>query len=243
MIEQPLLSSAYGCDAAQQLSLFAPPAIAEAPIMLFVGLAAADRDRIGTAMAAQGFVCAIMQHRAAPAHPYPAGPNDVAAAIGWLRTQVADHGGDPDRIVAVGHGSGALHLGGYIADEARHAAPLGGIAGAALLSGLYDPRSCVEDHGLSALFGDGWRTEAAVASLAGLLRTELPLLFTVGERDGADRQRQAAQLVGAWGLAHAAYPSMHLLLGHDHVSAIGSIGTADRRLEQLLVEFARRVAG
>jgi uncharacterized membrane protein len=39
--------------------------------------------------------------------------------------------------------------------------------------------------------------------MAGLINSEIPLMLTVSEFDPEDFQRQAAQFVGAWGVAHA----------------------------------------
>ena len=84
----------------------------------------------------------------------------------------------------------------------------------------------------------GW---GPASCMAGLINADLPLLFTVSELDPQDFQTQAAQLVGAWGVAHASYPEMHLLAGHNHYSPVLSIGSADRRVEQLLTGFVRQV--
>ncbi|WP_347304189.1 hypothetical protein V5740_06155 [Croceibacterium sp. TMG7-5b_MA50] len=246
MTNWPLHHRQYGVDPAQELLLCAPVMARAAPLALFVGDAdgvGEDGARLCRAMAGHGIASAAMRYRSTPADPLLPGSRSLAAAIGWLRSHAEEHGVDPARIVPIGHGMGALHVAGYVVDEPIHVAAGGGIAGAAMLSGIYDTRTCTEEGDMAALFGAAWRSDAAGACIAGLLGTELPLLFTVAERDSVDRQVQAAQLAGAWGLAHAAYPPMHLLAGHDHVSAMRSIGTADRRLELLLANFARRVAG
>ena len=64
--------------------------------------------------------------------------------------------------------------------------------------------------------------------MAGLINSEIPLMLTVSEFDPEDFQRQAAQFVGAWGVAHAGYPEMHYLAGHNHLSPAQSIGTRDQ---------------
>lgn len=38
---------------------------------------------------------------------YPAANEDVAAAVAWVQEHIAEHGGDPDRIVLLGHSAGA----------------------------------------------------------------------------------------------------------------------------------------
>ena len=42
-----------------------------------------------------GFGCAATNYRLAPAHKWPAQPDDVAAAVGWLKQNIRSFGGDP----------------------------------------------------------------------------------------------------------------------------------------------------
>jgi len=141
----------------------------------------------------------------------------------------------------VGHCTGATHVGGYLADHSLHVGPGAGIAGAVLMSGIYDPRHASADAGALAYFGADRRAWAAASCAADLLSTDVPLMFTVSELDPIDHQTQAAQMVGAWGLAHAVYPPMHLLAGHNHVSPVLSIGTRERQVEELIAGFVQRV--
>ncbi len=50
---------------------------------------------------------------------FPAHPHDVGEAIGWLHRHVARYGGDPTRIVLIGHSSGA-HLVSLVATDPRY---------------------------------------------------------------------------------------------------------------------------
>jgi len=59
-----------------------------------------------------GFVWFSIDYRLAPAHRWPAQLEDVQAAIRWVKAHAADYGGDPARLVIVGHSAGghiALH--------------------------------------------------------------------------------------------------------------------------------------
>jgi arylformamidase len=50
-----------------------------------------------------------LNYRLAPENKYPTFLNDLAAAVRWVKDNIARHGGDPDRLVLVGHSAGA-HL-------------------------------------------------------------------------------------------------------------------------------------
>jgi len=241
----------YGPDIRQRMNLYPGSDAAARPVLLFVGGGGYDRElwpdaeprpeNVAAMAAGWGMLGALMQYRLAPEHQFPAGAEDVARALAWLRDHAAEHGGDPLNIVLVGHCTGATHVGGYLADRSLHVGPGAGVAGAVLMSGIYDPRTATPDGGAIAYFGEDRRTWARASCAAGLLSADVPLMFTVSELDPADHQTQAAQMVGAWGLAHAAYPQMHLLAGHNHVSPVLSIGTPEREVERLIASFVRRV--
>ena len=59
-------------------------------------------------LSTRGIVCATMDYRLSPSFRWPAMPEDVAAAVRWLKDSVGGRGGDPDRIFLVGHSSGCL---------------------------------------------------------------------------------------------------------------------------------------
>ncbi|WP_121117002.1 alpha/beta hydrolase [Croceibacterium ferulae] len=241
----------YGPDIRHRMDLYPGSDGVARPVLLFAGGGGYDQDRwpdagarpdnVAAMAACRGMLGAVMQYRLAPEHRFPAGPEDVARAVAWLRDHAADHGGDPLKIVLVGHCTGATHVGGYLADPSLHVGPAGGVAGAILMSGIYDPRNATPDDGAKAYFGADRRTWGEASCAVGLLSTDVPLLFTVSELDPPDHQTQAAQMVGAWGLAHAAYAPMHLLIGHNHVSPVLSVGTPERDVEGLITNFVRRV--
>ena len=59
--------------------------------------------------ARQGYIGANIEYRSAPGAPYPAGADDVAAAIDWLHREITHRDGDPDRMFLVGHSAGGTH--------------------------------------------------------------------------------------------------------------------------------------
>ena len=58
-------------------------------------------------LAADGYLVIEPQYRLAPAHTFPAALVDVKAAIEWARSEAVGYGGDPERVVGVGHSAGA----------------------------------------------------------------------------------------------------------------------------------------
>jgi hypothetical protein len=64
---------------------------------------------------------AALNYRLAPAAQFPAYPEDVAAGIAWMRQHAAEYGGDPERLVLIGHSAGA-HLVALVATDATYLA-------------------------------------------------------------------------------------------------------------------------
>ena len=243
---------AYGAHERHKLDVFRKAETQGAPVLVFVhggGFVMGDKrsaetpfyDNIGTFAALEGFVGVTITYRLAPEHKFPAGPEDLAAVVRWLKANIAQYGGDPHKIVLSGQSAGAAHVAGYVAHQAHHVAEGGGIAGAILMSGIYDTLSCAPNEFHKAYYGEdptGW---GAASSMAGLIETAIPLMLTVSEFDPEDFQRQATQFVGSWGEAHGTYPEMRFLSGHNHLSPAQCIGTGIKVVERMVAGFVRRV--
>jgi acetyl esterase/lipase len=193
-------------------------------------------DLVGAWAVRHGYVGVTMTYRLAPGHLWPAGAQDVAAAVGWLQQNIAAYGGDPDKIVVAGNSAGAVHVASYVAGQG------GGdpadIAGAALLSGIYvihDPAPGEPEH---VYYGPNPGPE--VSSLPGLLDGAVPLLFSVAERDPVRFQREAAGVVSAWLGRHGTVPDLVWVEGHNHMSTIASLTVDEPALGTALARFIDR---
>lgn len=65
-----------------------------------------------------GFVLATVNYRLAPQYLYPDFMLDAARAVAWLHAHAGEYGGDPDRIVVMGHSAGS-HIAGLLATDPR----------------------------------------------------------------------------------------------------------------------------
>ncbi|MBC2652955.1 alpha/beta hydrolase [Novosphingobium flavum] len=231
---------AYGPDERHRLDLYGTPASA-APVILFVhgggflkGDKAADgwpNAAVGRWAAEQGFLGAVMNYRLAPDHAWPAGGEDVLAAIDWLAANAGRFGGDPQRIVLVGTSAGAVH--GATAVRLR---PDLAVRGLALMSGLYgytplDARDTFY-YGDEALYPARMPRDAVVA-------TTLPILLACAEYDPPRFQAEWAGLIRDRLAQHGHLPRCHYASGHNHYSMALHLGTSDRRLADELADFVR----
>lgn len=233
---------AYGPHERHRLDLYGT---GEAlPVLLFVhggGFVMGDKGGNGrwanaaaACMAAEaGMLGAVMNYRLAPDAPWPAGSEDVGAAVDWLRGHVAQYGGDPQRIVVVGTSAGAVHIAGWLRLDAEHRSK---VRAAVLLSGLYgytppDPKD-LRYYGAEADYPVRAPRDAVMA-------TELPLYLACAEFDPPRFQAEWLGLMQDRLDRHGAMPRGYLASGHNHYSMAMHLGTSDRRLSDDLFAFIR----
>jgi triacylglycerol lipase len=224
--------------------VFVPSAgVAQAPVLVFVhggGFIMGDKgapdapfyNNVGLWAARSGCIGVTMTYRLAPAAPWPAGSEDVGAAVRFLRDGVARWGGDPNHIFLMGQSAGAVHVAGYVA-TASH----GDIAGAIMVSGLYDVVRATRNPFQAAYYGEDALRFAEQSTLGRLAETAIPCLYTVSEFDPADFQRQAAWVVEAHAGRQGRWPRVIQLTGHNHLSSVLQIGSAMDTLGPDLLRF------
>jgi len=219
-----------------------------APVFVFVhggGFVAGDKhhpgtptyDMVGAWAVRHGWVGVNMTYRHAPEVKWPAGAEDVAAAVAWLRGNIASYGGDPDRIIVAGNSAGATHVADF---AAGHGGDLAGVRGAALVSGIYTTRPAAPGAAPHPYYGV---PDPVQASLPCLAESHVPLLFAVAERDPDRFHAAAAEVVAAWRARHGTVPNLVWIDGHNHMSAIGSLGVDEPALGVPLARFIDRHTG
>ena len=137
----------FGPDPKHVLDLYAPRRPqGRLPLLIFVhggGWDSGDRREysfVGRALAALGFLVACADYRVYPQVVFPAFVEDLARAANWLVAHAAEHGGDADRVVLLGHSAGAYNAMMLALQPERFGAPglKGRIKGLVGLSGPYD---------------------------------------------------------------------------------------------------------
>jgi acetyl esterase/lipase len=241
----------YGDDARHRLDIFRPVAAGAArPIIVFVpggGFVRGDKgdahapfyNNIGAWSARCGFVGVTINYRLAPAHGWPAGSEDVAAVVAWLRTHADVHGGDPARIFLMGQSAGAVHVAGYVAQPRWHGKGEK-IAGAMMLSGIYDIAHFEHSPSDSAYFGNDPTRFAEQSSLPGLIASQIPCLFTFAEYDPPLFQQQAALLVQEWYGVKRLWPHMLYLPDANHFSSVFALGIEGDGLSTEIAAFVQQ---
>jgi triacylglycerol lipase len=186
-----------------------------------------------------GFVGVNMTYRLAPEFTWPAGAEDIATAVAWVSDRIGERGGNPARIYLMGHSAGAVHVADYVSHPEFYKVKGSGLAGAIMLSGIYDLTATPLADPERAYFGANASRYVEQSSLQGLLTTKIPLMVAAAELDPPGFVKQfdllkEAACKRASGCAHAM-----LLPQHNHMSEVYSINTADDRLTNEILDFVK----
>ena len=250
----------YGPADRNRLDVFEPASgAARLPVLVFVhggGFVMGDKtapnspfyDNIGYWAARNGMVGVNITYRLAPQHQWPAGSEDVALAVKWVRENIAAHGGDMNRVYVMGQSAGAVHVAGYIAREFGNLggrAPASGWkpAGALLISGLYDTDTMHREERFRSYFGeDDSKLENAsfVAALAG---ANVPLFVVLAEFDPPDFVRQFVVLLETHVRRQVPMPRFVQLMAHNHFTTTWFMNTSTDSLGPELLRFVAQTSG
>jgi triacylglycerol lipase len=180
-----------------------------------------------------------MTYRLAPAAKWPAGAEDVGRALAWVRANVAAHGGDPARIYVMGNSAGATHVADWLAQVAERKLPAVPVAGAILLSGVYDFTKFPTADNVKAYFGDDAEAYADRSALRGLLQSGVPLVVSHAELEPVTYVAQADELREALCKSARGCPQFLVLAKHNHLTQVQSINTADTTLTRHVLDFVK----
>ena len=246
-------SAAYGPGPRQGLDVFAPSGRpAGAPVAVFFyggswkGGSRGEYGFVGQALAAAGFVTVVPDYRIYPEVRFPDFLDDSAAAVRWAADNAATYGGDPRRIVLVGHSAGAYNAamlaldGRYLRRAGVERSRIRALAG---LSGPYDFLP-LDPGTAQEVFGEAPnKAQTQPITFAG--RGSPPAFLVTGDGDDTVRPRNttalAAKLRGAGvPVTERVYP------GLDHADTLLALSVLFRGKAPILAEmtaFLRDRAG
>ena len=230
---------AYGDDEKQRLDVYSPRDVKGAAVVVFVHGGEWTRgDKSAVSYKPQflnehGIVFVSINYRLTPPATHPAHVSDVAAALRWVHDHAGAYGGDPKKIVLIGHSAGC-HLVTLVALDGRYLAKvnlqptdLRGVV--AWSGGAYDLVQKVKDGGsyagyIKKSFGDSEEAQREASPMAHAkdVKAGLPFLFTSVEAGNASHKaaERLAQLIrDAGGKADS-----KLLEGRDHFGANHLLG-------------------
>jgi acetyl esterase/lipase len=240
---------AYGRDPRQHLDVYSPKHADHLPVVVFfyggswtVGRKA-QYAFVGAALAGRGYVTVIPDYRLYPQVRFPLFDDDGAEAVAWVERHAREFGGDPARIVLMGHSAGAhtaalLALNdGYLERAGANPRSIVGLVG---LSGPYALEP--DTPTLHAIFTspdtvDDWQPVRFASSHSP------PTLLLHGAADKVVYAAHTEKMRDAL-LSHGAQVETHLYPNRGHADTIASFTVVARwrtpALEQT-VGFLNRI--
>jgi acetyl esterase/lipase len=237
----------YGPDERQRLDLYAPANATALPVLIYVpggGFVGGDKRsedafyaNIGHDFANRGFLVLVMNYRIAPRHPWPAGGEDVGHAVTWAVKYASAHGGDSTRIAIFGQSAGATHAATWLFDPSLKGEKP--VAAAILASGTYRVGGDKIPPNVAAYFGSDASQYEARSPITHVHATGVSLLLTVCEFDPPFLASPTFELAARLTNANGRPPRLHWLAGHNHVSNVLCIGTADNVAADVAADFLK----
>ena len=246
-----LRSVPYGDGPRRTLDVYQPANANGAPVVVFFyggswqGGSKESYLFVAAALARSGFITIVPDYRVYPEVKFPAFVEDGALAVGWARKNASRFGGDPDKIVLMGHSAGA-HIAAMLSIDGRWLADVGldssrDIAGLVGLAGPYDFLP-IRNKTLQKVFGGKGRPETQPISFVN--GGEPPSLLFTGPRDRTvypgNTTRLATRLRAAGSEARVMVPPRV-----GHLTIVGAFAWPLRFLDPVLEEtvaFVREVS-
>lgn len=242
------MNIAYGDDPLQKLDLYRPHDRAgPVPVVVFVhggGFTGGDKgglENVPAYFARHGLLGVTINYRLAPAVHWPSQSVDLGSAIAWLRANTAQFGGDPNQIVVVGHSSGAAEIVSYVFDHSIDTSR-DGVIGGVLISGPYGYNRSTVGPRSRAYYGNEESIIAKEQPSAHVGESKLPLLIVTAEFDPPPLGAESHDLAAALCVSNGKCPPFLSLSGHNHMTEVLGIDTADDRLGHAIVNFVHAVA-
>jgi acetyl esterase/lipase len=242
----------YGPHARHVVDIFTPESgAAGRPVLMFVhggGYTRGNKRPPGSAFydnimvfaARHGMVGVNVEYRLAPEFRWPAGVEDMGAAVRFVNDRIADYGGDPARVFLMGHSAGAGHVAAYVSHPQFHGPKGHGIAGAIFSSGpSYVIRTQEPAESTLAYFGADTARYAEGEALPGLVKTAIPFMFSSAELDPPNIAEQFDALKDAMCKSARGCVRSIVLPRHSHMSESYAINTADTQFSDLILEFVK----
>ena len=232
-------SFAYGPEAQQTLRLFRPTTgfSEPGPVIVFLhgnGLGEASDiapgtegliySHIGKLGPTVGGIGISVSYRTGAAASANSGVADLRLALGWIAENVGAYGGDAGTVVLLANSEGASIAARYLFDESAQLESGPGIAAAVLISGMFSD---------------------TVPELRRLIDryqgARVPLALWSAGYDPGNVQAGIAEVYAAVCRKYQDCPWLERLHGHNHISHVLSLGTADMSVANELVRFYHSV--
>lgn len=242
---------AYGPAPGQRLDVMVPEQPGPHPVLVFIhgggwhsGLPGEYRF-VGRRFARAGYVVVLAGYRLGPDGTYPHMLEDSAAALAWVHANAGALGGDPGRVLLMGHSAGAYNVVMLGLDRQwldRAGVPDGFVKGVVGLSGPYDFYPFTSESARNAF---GHVPDPAITQPISHVRgVAPPMLLLTGDADETVKPRNSRVLASALQAAGSS-AELVVLPGVGHAGTVMKLAAPfdrDRRVLDPVLAFLARQA-
>lgn len=232
----------------QRLDLYLPEVSSgRVPVVISApggGLVEGDKANdafIGERLAAAGFATAVVNYRLSPEVAHPGHVEDLANAVAWVHRSIGEYGGDPARILLIGHSAGA-YLTALLATDRRYLAaagvPFEAIRGIVASSGFYWVERVAPGRA-KHIWGESNDAWLAASPARHVHDRVPPALFVHADGDEPDRRAQNIDIARALRDAGNARVESLEIAQREHRSLWQRIADADDAFAHRLIAFLR----
>lgn len=247
-----LTGGRYGPLPAQQMDVIVPdtlPGYSAAPlrpVLVFIhgggwnSGSPADYQFIGRTFARAGYSVFLPGYRLTPTGKFPHMLEDGALALAWVRNHAREYGGDPDRVIVMGHSAGAYNAAMLALERqwlGRDGLPDNFIKAVVGLSGPYDFYPFTSDSARTAF--DEEPDPARTQPITFVRGDAPPMLLLTGDADTTVKPRNTQALAAAL-KALGGQVEISILPGGSHEATIMKLAvpfSRDRRVLDPVLAF------
>jgi acetyl esterase/lipase len=231
-----------------KLDLYLPEGRSRFPVIISVhGGALIEGDKqghghIGQHFASQGFGTVVVNYRLSPGVTHPAHVQDLAAAISWVKLNIAKYGGDPNAIFVIGHSAGA-YLTALVALDKKylsaHKLSPGDLRGIVPVSGFFYVDKVASDRP-KHVWGTEMTTWLEASPSRYLHKDAPPLLLIYADGDDSWRRQQNEDLALQLRKAGHRDIAVKQIAGRNHLTIWSKIGDGEE-VSNLIIDFISRL--
>ena len=202
--------------------------------------------RVGTAPGRTGEARAPARRESRaypPVHPNPGGADDLASSVAWVKNNIAQYGGNGEKIFVIGHSAGGTHVATYAYDPAP--GYLGrDVAGIVLISARLAADVLPENPnaaGVRAYFG----TDESVYEKRSPLNhitalnpaTKMPVFTVNAEYENPLLDLYGLEFAHRIAVIRRHAPRFMRLPHHNHISIVAHFNSGEEALGREMIEF------
>lgn len=236
----------YGSHERQKLDIYGPDQQEGAPfpVLVFIhggGFVMGNKDEyrnIGNYFARQGILTVIPSYRLAPEFTWPSGAQDVADVIRLTKKEVSAYGGNPDRLVLMGHSAGAAHVASCLYDSKFTDQSQKDIQGSILMScPVLDPHNVNELEQI--YYGNDPSKYHRMSILHQIGPDTRPMFIITAQYDPVMFHDAAVKLIKTQWQQNKTMPIVKTCIHHNHISEVMQFNTGDESIGPDLAAFIK----